>query len=256
MCPEFKFEITKYLRRIGIDKCIGNDFESVKRLHSSHFYNVPFENLEMVSNKNNKIDIKNVYERIVEKRKGGICFEFCLLIEEVFKNIGINYSSQLARIHQPFITGCTHQFFIISIDDDEFIFDVGFGAKGPRGLLKLENGYVLEDNFNSSKVIYDEEIGWCIFSLEKCSNDWELIYSFTKNKITREDIEIAYFYVKNSPDSLLNKNKVVSIPLSNGRKSFKNDIITIVVDEEVEVVKVDNDIINTINREFKLDVCL
>ncbi|OXX51476.1 hypothetical protein B9J80_13980 [Vibrio sp. V12_P9A6T4] len=249
------FKIDKYLKRIGLVKYIDKSLESIKQLHGAHFYNVPFENLEMRSVEGSKLELNYVYDRIVENKKGGLCFEFCLLLEEVFKHYGVSHSPRLARIHQPSLTGCTHQLFVLDIDNEKFIFDVGFGAKGPRSVLKLEDGYIFEHEFNSSKVIYDEEFGWCVLSRELPNKDWELLYSFSDTKSRVEDIEISYFYIKNSPDSLLNKNRVISVPLPRGRKSIRNYTMTIVTNDEVKTTELDeNNIIDEIKREFGLDV--
>ncbi|EOD2711248.1 arylamine N-acetyltransferase [Vibrio cholerae] len=249
------FKIDKYLKRIGLFKDIDKSLESIEQLQNAHFYSVPFENLEMRLDEESKLELGNIYDRIVENKKGGLCFEFCLLLEEVFKHYGVSYSPRLARLHQPYLTGCTHQLFVLDVDNEKFIFDVGFGAKGPRGVLKLENGYVFEHEFNSSKVTYDEEFGWCVFSREFPNENWELLYSFFDNKIRQEDIEISYFYIKNSPDSLLNKNRVISIPLPRGRKSIRNYTMTIINGDEIKTIELDeSNIINEIKREFGLDV--
>ncbi len=126
------------------------------------------------------------------------------------------------------MTPATHQLFIVSVNKERWIFDVGFGAKGPRAPLMLSEGYIHEHIFLSSRVTRHSEYGWVVSVKENSKPDavWEAIYSFHDTATFTPDINMAYFYTLHSPQSLLNTNRVASLPTENGRISIRNNTFT------------------------------
>ncbi|AXH63248.1 arylamine N-acetyltransferase [Providencia huaxiensis] len=221
-------DVNEYLRRVKVSPSKLSKLEFLFRLHHAHFYSIPFENIDMKRNALESISTQDVMKRIIYSNRGGMCFELSILIKFVFKHFGYNYGIRLGRVLTPKITPATHQFFIVNIDGDKWIFDVGYGAKGPRSLLKLSDGYLHEHPFLSSRVERHNEHGW-IVSIKENSQpnaNWENIYSFHDIEVLKQDVEMAYFYILHSSNSLLNKNVVVSLPKEMGRISIRNNVFT------------------------------
>lgn len=221
-------DMLAYLRRLKIKEKISRESFCLSTLHKAHFFTVPFENFGMHDGSEVSLRPEDVANKIILNNRGGICFEFSILLQEVFNHFAVDFQIRMARVLIPHMSPATHQLFLVNKDDERWIFDVGFGAKGPRGLLLLKNGFTHEDGFLSSRVRCDDEHGWIVSIKENSRDDavWEDIYSFQDVEIYQPDINMAYFYTLFSPESLLKNYRVASLPTDNGRISIRNNIFT------------------------------
>lgn len=220
--------ISLFSNRINLKENPTPDYRYLAALHKAHFFSVPFENFTMKDGFTSQLSYDYIANKIILNRRGGICFEFSVLLQTLFEHVGYEYCSRLARVHIPFMTPATHQLCIVSVNEERWIFDVGFGAKGPRAPLLLTEGYTHEHSFLSSRVTKHAEQGWVVSVKENSKPDavWEDIYSFHDTATFTPDINMAYFYTLHSPQSLLNTNQVASLPTENGRISIRNNTFT------------------------------
>ncbi|CAM3643388.1 arylamine N-acetyltransferase [Rouxiella silvae] len=221
-------DVEKYLKRLNLNESPAKTHSYLSVLHHAHFFNVPFENFSVNDTSDVRLSRDEIFTKVVLNNQGGICFEFSVLLQELFDHIGFSYEVRLARLLIPHTTSATHQLFILNIGSERWLFDVGFGAKGPRTLLLMADGYIHNDQFLSSRITEDAVQGWIISVRENSKPDavWEAIYSFHDVKTFPADISMAYFYTLHSPESLLNTNSVASLPQENGRISIRNNIFT------------------------------
>ena len=83
MPPE---QILRYLDRIGLRDAVPPPptLETLRRLQSAHLLYVPYENLDLLRGAITSLEHGALFEKIVEKRRGGLCFElnglFCWLL--------------------------------------------------------------------------------------------------------------------------------------------------------------------------------
>ncbi|EMF5055662.1 arylamine N-acetyltransferase [Serratia marcescens] len=221
-------DISVFFNRLNLQDNLSPDAHCLAALHQAHFFSIPFENFTMKDGFTNQLSYDDLSNKIMLNKRGGICFEFSVLLQTLFDHVGYKYCSRLARVHVPLMTPATHQLFIVSVNEERWIFDVGFGAKGPRAPLLLTQGYTHEHSFLSSRVTKHAEHGWVVSVKENSKPDavWEDIYSFHDTATFAPDINMAYFYTLHSPQSLLNTNQVASLPTENGRISIRNNTFT------------------------------
>ncbi|WP_157966592.1 arylamine N-acetyltransferase family protein [Fastidiosibacter lacustris] len=254
------FNIKQYLERININQPIEANKEGLFMLHKAHIYNVPFENFEMQFNQKFGLNHDFISDRIIRQKKGGLCFETCMLMANAFDEIGFKYRKYLARVHTPVLTPATHQIFIVELEGQNWLFDIGFGAKGPRMPILLKHGTVAEYSFHSTKIQKNNIYGWIVSIKEniKPDADWEVIYSFYDHLATSEDIEMAYHYTMTSNKSLLKTNRVASLPTKNGRISIRNKTYTEVKDTLISTQDIDSeeDIFCLIKNKFGINLTI
>ncbi|TPG56774.1 arylamine N-acetyltransferase family protein [Ewingella americana] len=221
-------DISLFFNRLNFKEKYAKDIHYLVALHKAHFYSVPFENFTMKDNGAGELSYDDIAHKVIFSNRGGICFEFMVLLEKLFDHLGYVHCSRLAKVLIPFMTPATHQLSIVSINEERWIFDVGFGAKGPRAPLLLIDGYIHEHIFLSSKVTRNSVHGWVVSVKENSKPNavWEDIYSFHDTATFQPDINMAYFYTLHSPQSLLNTNQVASLPTENGRISIRNNTFT------------------------------
>ncbi|MET9294336.1 arylamine N-acetyltransferase [Streptomyces sp. NPDC003077] len=227
--------ITGYTSRIGFDAPLEPTLACLRRLHEAHLYRVPFENFSMHRNAERGLTEEALREVIVDRRRGGICFETGRMMQSLFDACGLDYEIRLGSGCEPHPTPATHQVFVVTVDGERWLFDIGYGARGPRGPVLLADGAELAHPALSTRVRLDHAGGapvWTVSIKEHAVNatEWQDIYRFVDTPARALDLEMAHFYTTASPHSLLNRHKVASIPTPTGRVSVRDGHLTVVAD--------------------------
>ncbi len=146
--------IKLYFERIKYEGPINTTFEVLSKLQEQHLMNVPFENLDIQNNI--KIDLDNLFDKIVVRKRGGFCYELNGLFYQLLKEIGFTAKMVSARVYtnkKSYSAEFDHMAIIVSIEDDQYLVDVGFGefafspleigpgkeTEDPRGIFKIES---------------------------------------------------------------------------------------------------------------------
>ena len=90
--------IQKYLERMKLHENILPDIDTFKRIHKQHLLNIPFENLNIFDNKRIEFDIEKMWVKIVEQKRGGICYELNGLLFHLLKYIGFDVKYISAKV--------------------------------------------------------------------------------------------------------------------------------------------------------------
>jgi len=84
-----KMSRAEYLARIGIDAVSGAaDDKTLRLLQRQHLLNVPFENLDIHWKRPIVLDTDKFYQKIVEGKRGGFCYELNGMFNELLCDIG------------------------------------------------------------------------------------------------------------------------------------------------------------------------
>ncbi|MBT2479662.1 arylamine N-acetyltransferase [Streptomyces sp. ISL-94] len=236
--------IADYADRIGLRTPLEPTLDCLRRIHEAHLYNVPFENFSMHGNAERGLTREALRETIVDRRRGGICFETGRMMQWLLDACGFDYELRLGAGVSP-KGPATHQIFIVTVDAERWLFDIGYGARGPRGPVRLADGEQLTHPALSTRVSLDRGAGapaWTVSIHEHAVNaaDWQDIYRFVDAPAEAADLDMAHFYTTASPHSLLNQYKVASIPTSTGRVSVRDGNLTIVADGSSTTTPVDD----------------
>ncbi len=122
--------VREYLVRIGLEPDHLEPNEEVLRLlQRRHLMTVPFENLDIHWKKPIILDVDKFYEKIVVNRRGGFCYELNGLFNELLRALGFQTRLVSARVFNGQIHGpeYDHAAIIVTLGDDEYLADVGFG---------------------------------------------------------------------------------------------------------------------------------
>ncbi|MFE0457891.1 arylamine N-acetyltransferase [Kitasatospora sp. NPDC058965] len=253
--------IAGYAGRIGLNLPLEPTLECLRQLHAAHLYSVPFENFSMHANAARGLGDEALHDAIVDRRRGGICFETGRLMQRLFEECGFAHELRLASVTTPSRTPATHQVFVVTIDGERWLFDIGFGARGPRGPVLLADGATADHPALSTGVRFDESGGvpvWTVSIVEHAVNSeqWQDIYAFVDSPVAAVDLDMAHFYTTASPNSLLNRHKVASIPTPTGRVSVRDGHLTIVHNGSSTTTPVEDEaeLLELLDRHFGLAV--
>ncbi|MGH9821503.1 MAG: arylamine N-acetyltransferase family protein, partial [Pyrinomonadaceae bacterium] len=121
-----------YLSRIGIDDGdLAADGETLRILQRHNVLNIPFENLDIHWKRPIVLDTERFYRKVVEGKRGGFCYELNGLFNELLRGLGFETRLVSARVGDGkgnFSPEYDHAAIIVTIGDDEYLTDVGFGA--------------------------------------------------------------------------------------------------------------------------------
>jgi N-hydroxyarylamine O-acetyltransferase len=124
--------VEKYLARIGMDRAgVVADIAGLKMLQCQHLLNVPFENLDIHWNRPIRVDVQEFYQKIVERNRGGFCYELNGLFNELLRELGFEtrlLSARVATNDGSFTPEYDHAAILVIIGEMQYIADVGFGA--------------------------------------------------------------------------------------------------------------------------------
>lgn len=125
----------RYLARIGAEWPARPDAAALGTLHERHLRAVPFENLSIHLDEPIVLDLGSLREKVVERRRGGFCFELNGLFAALLRGLGFEVSLLAARVFledgelgQP----GEHLSLRVLIDGEPWLADVGFGRNSLR----------------------------------------------------------------------------------------------------------------------------
>lgn len=211
----------KYLRRIGIeDFHIPVTAASLKLLQRQHLLNVPFENLDIHWKRRILLDTGRFYEKIVETKRGGFCYELNGLFNELLRSLRFRTRLVSARVSDGkggFGREYDHLAILVIIGELEFLADVGFGdftAEPLRVVADLE-----QTDKNGVFVLRRFDDGYLKVA-KKDGDSWQSEYIFAPfGRDLAEFAEMCDFH-QTSPESHFTQGKVCSRMLDGGRKTL------------------------------------
>lgn len=209
-----------YLARIDLepDHLEAND-ETLRLLQRKHLMRVPFENLDIHWQRPIVLDVVKFYAKIVEEERGGFCYELNGLFNELLLSLGFKTRLISARVFNGTEHGpeFDHAAIIVTIGDDEYLADVGFGdftAEPLRYGLGAE-----QQDVTGIFVIrrFDDEY---LEVAKKDGYEWKSEYIFRDIARDLSEFKEMCDFQQYSPDSHFMKGKICSILTNGGRKTL------------------------------------
>jgi len=219
-----------YLARIKYTGELLATPEVLADLQESHLLAVPFENLDIHRGERIVLETPLLFRKIVERRRGGFCYElnglfFWLLRELGFQTslaMGQVYSRKLKTFGPPF----DHMLILVDFDSEQWLADVGYGDFSIRP-LKLTLHQPLFDN-NGQFIIErenDEFLKVSRFSPDE--KDYVPEYLFSRKARRLEDFSAMCLYHQTSPESHFTQNRVCALATHAGRITLSDHTLII-----------------------------
>jgi len=130
-----RLDVDAYLRRVGYAGDTAPTAETLAALHRAHLAAIPFENLDIVLGRGIAVDIESVHAKLVERRRGGYCYEHGVLFAAALERLGFTVERLLARVGGEDLDrprAPTHMTLRVHTGAQRWLADVGFGS----GLLE------------------------------------------------------------------------------------------------------------------------
>jgi N-hydroxyarylamine O-acetyltransferase len=250
-----QLDLTAYLRRIDYDGPLDVGLDTLRALHRRHASSVPFENLDIQLGRPIRIDLESLQAKIVERRRGGYCFEQNTLFAAVLRRIGFRVTTLSARVRYlgTAIMPRTHMLLRVDLSEGTFIADVGFGGHGLVSPLRLAPGEEQAQLFDTYRLI--DEGG--PFGLEAwIDGKFAPLYGFTLEENHPVDYELANYFTSTHPSSRFVQMLVAAKWTESGRHTLRNREHTIRRGDAVErrTLDTDEELFAALERDFGLPV--
>jgi len=214
------FPLDEYCARIGTSTAVAATVECLEDLQRSQAYAIPFENFDIQLGKGIDLDPKHLIDKLIRSRRGGYCFELNGLFLAAIQRVGYEARALLARVHhggEP--SGRGHQVNLVTIDNRQWIADVGFGGMCPRVPILLEHN---KETTHDGVImrLCQHELGHLL--QRKLGDGWMDLYSFDLAPVVANDIVYGNHFTSTHPSSFFTTSRVAVLCDPEGETRLLN----------------------------------
>jgi N-hydroxyarylamine O-acetyltransferase len=204
-----------YFHRINYSGSAAPTLDTLRRLHHAHLLTVPFENLSIHLGEPIILDEAALFDKIVNRQRGGFCYELNGLFANLLSALGFEVtllSAGVANAEGVFGPEFDHLALMVTIDGVRWLADVGFGD---CFLLPLP----LDEDVPSTDPKYRivREGAALILQERGESRDWKSQYRFTLQPRQFSDYIPMCNYHQTSPESPFTRKRVCTLATADGR---------------------------------------
>jgi len=247
----------KYFSRIGYTGQPKTDYATLKELHRKHLYSVPFENLDIHTGREIKLDLNYIEDKVINRGRGGFCYElnglFCQLLREIgfeVKMVSANVFDEDEKPGAEF----DHMALIVKAGGEEYLADVGFGDSFINPFA-INLDMVNDDDAGFFQVVMEnDKYNKLLRSEDGVYFTPKYLYSHAPRKMS--DYSEMCIYHQTNPKSHFVKNKLCSLASEGGRVTLVNDklIITKEGKKEIAEIKSETEFNDNLSRYFNIKI--
>ncbi|MGR5502392.1 arylamine N-acetyltransferase family protein [Vibrio sp. DNB22_10_4] len=218
-------QLQQYLDKLDITLCgvdsgvVRNTFlasnADLSKLQKAQHRTIPFENFDVFAGDSISLESEVRFEKLVTHSRGGYCFEVNALFLEVLKTLGYHVQPKLARVHLSGTpSGRSHQVTLVTVSEEQWVVDVGFGSNTPRAPIKLVANVEQQADFQVFRFIEVEDFGYLL--QRRVEEGWLDLYSLDLVFAARGDIEHANHYTSTSPNAVFTQSITAALATAEG----------------------------------------
>lgn len=208
--------LDSYFRRVGWDGPHTPTLDALFALHRAHLMAVPFENLDIHIGRSIVLDEALLFDKIVNQRRGGFCYEQNGLFAAVLREMGFDVTLLEARVNaREWEAGTPFDHLTLAVQlDERWLVDVGFGDSFIEP-LRLDAPQPQQQANGTFRVLHDGATG--VYARQTSSGDWHDEYLFSLQPRTLADFAPGCEYHQTSPNSHFTRQRVCSLATPQGR---------------------------------------
>jgi N-hydroxyarylamine O-acetyltransferase len=222
-------DIGRYRRRIDSPVHLDTSLDTLTRLIEHHLASIPFENIDVLLDRGIDLSPQAVDAKLIDRRRGGYCYEHNGLFKRVLAAIGFDVVSLAARVvwmvpEESRPLPRTHMALAVTLDQDLWLVDVGFGGNVPTAPLRLSQTGPQETRHGSFRVVAHSKLTVVETLVE---GHWQPLYELSQDPLLDVDYEPLNWFISTHPTSMFRKNLMVARTTSEARYSLMNNRLTI-----------------------------
>jgi N-hydroxyarylamine O-acetyltransferase len=211
--------LTDYLARIKYNGPLDVSLDTLTAIHRGHRFNIPFETLDLFTNTPIEHSIEKITQHVIYNKRGHVCTGSHLLLQHVLEQLGFdvqmfNGRVIFANMNEMPMRG--HYLLCVTVNDEEYLVDAGFGVDTPRGPLPLSNlGTIHECEGQKYRIIESTHFPGAFTLQMQIESDWKDLCVFTKERVYEIDCTVGMAYIASNP-VFITANLIVSKHTNEG----------------------------------------
>lgn len=246
-------KLAAYFDRIRFEGPARPDLATLKALHRAHQEAVPFENLDVQLQRPVSLDVAPNYRKIVERRRGGWCYEMNCVMGWALREIGFDVTRLSAGVMREQLGDAqlgNHLCLLVKLDRP-YLVDVGFGGSLIEP-VPLEAGASMHAPY---KIVLSETVeGYWRFT-ETAHTD-PFSFDFRAMPADEALFTTKCQYLQTDPASPFVQNLVVQRRSGDRHVSLRGRVLATTYPTHIDKVLLHSadELVETLRKRFELDV--
>ena len=227
-------DLDAYFARIGFRGDPRPDRRTLDALHLAHARSVPFENLDIQMGLPISLELADLEDKIVRRRRGGYCFEQNTFFMAVLREVGFVVDPFEARVRLGVVDvrPRTHMLLRVLLDGRPILADVGFGLQGLLEPLPMDG----ESHAQQGDVyrVIGEGAQLVLQWARPAPEFWLDLYAFVPEPRPAVDFVMANHFTSTFPRSPFVLSLVAQLPTPEARYSLRHLTFSVIRGAQVE----------------------
>lgn len=222
-------DLGAYFDRIGYHGPADPTLAVLRQLHELHPATIPFEAIDVLLDRGVDISPQAVDAKLIERRRGGYCYEQNGLFARVLKAIGFDIEGLAAHVRWMSEPGTpppplTHRVLRVTIDGTPWLADVGFGSAVPTAPLRMDSIDPQPTQHETFRIV---PMGPQHLLQALVEDEWKPVYSIGAEPWLDGQYEMANWYTSTHPVSHFRHRLIVTRTTPEARHILADGRLTI-----------------------------
>ncbi len=250
-------DLGSYLQRIGFNADPTPDLETLTALHQAHIHSVPFENIDVQLGIPLTISVQDAYRKIVERGRGGWCYEQNGVFGWVLSSLGYEVTriaANVMREERGAVATANHLCLLVKIPgcDNKYLVDVGFGGSLMQPILLCEDEYKHAPFSLSLKKTADQ-----FWRFSESLGDQCMTFDFKEQPAREEQLASRSTFLQTDLSSNFVRNLVAQSRQGESHYVLRGKVFTHRSSdgrETRETLSSADELVDVLAKDFRLDV--
>lgn len=213
-----EMKVEKCLARIGWQGSVRQDETCLGELVRRFRYSVPYETLDLWRRREFSLELPEIYDKIVNRHRGGYCFELNGLFAWLLRELGFEVREYFGRWllgEDERIPMRRHRVVCVRLPSGpDRVVDAGIGLAFMFSPLSLVfDRHQMRDG-RTYRIVRDAEQS-CVVEFA-AQTGWVRLFSFDEAPQLPYDFDYAHWWCRTHPDSSFLKRVWVYLPTPDG----------------------------------------
>lgn len=216
-------KLARYFERLELElpEEARPDGDFLNRIFRAHVTRIPYENIDYLNLDRKAITFERIYEQIVEKKRGGICFDMNALLGEVLRTLGYEAYPVIADHYRTHMEHTNYRHSALIVRDCSgtmWLTDVGDSFSGALEPLLLQENTEQHRGNEVYCLKKNEDGSWMLYV--RLKGEWIANYAFSEQPVTLEELTF-YKLVAMNPDIPFTNEELFHLRTEDGYRLLR-----------------------------------
>lgn len=222
-------DLDAYCARIGYRGPRTPTLETLRALVELHPAAIVFEAIDVLLKWGVDLDPAAVDAKLIQRRRGGYCYEQNGLFKRVLATIGFDVEGLIGRVRWMATAGRppmprSHMALRVTLDGVPWLVDVGIGGCVPTAPLRLDSSEPQPTQHEAFRII---PFGAALLVQARLGDVWQPMYELFQEPQLDVDYEPANWFMSTHPTSHFRHELIVARTTNEARYTLLNGRLTI-----------------------------